>query len=344
MGPSFKPSVSPSSQPTSTPSESPSNKSSDSPGSNGDTLDSLRETIAYLEASLMATSESLEENMATIETLEESIAQKDSTIADLSLQIETIGVPNDPTSQCNAEDGELAFDKCQCSELTVIKNAACLKVPIDCVNGFERGTGLTCDRACDGDCCAGGTSVFGYDSPCRGFTGLVHRDGSCTGKSACQNANIDEVKGPSCTGNRACYQAKSTIVESSCNGDGVCNNAEVGLIEGECNGSTPCSNGETYDSIIDGKLLREETCDGEFSCSGGIIATSIIDGTIYYPPQDPQDVCLEDCHAAYSAAGADGVGGVPGSGRSECNDDEFVAYPNWCTRLTCRAECRVEFE
>ena len=228
------------------------------------------------------------------------------------MQIETIGVPNDPTSQCNAEDGELAFDKCRCSELTVIKNAACSKVPIDCVNGFERGTGLKCDKACDGECCAGGTSVFGYDSPCGGFTGLVHRDGSCTGKSACQYANIDEVKGPSCTGVNACRRAKSTIVEASCNGDYVCYRAEVGLIVEGCNGSTLC-NGETNDSIVDGKLLRGETCDGEFSCGGGIIATSIIDGTIYYPPQDPQDVCLRDCTSAYIAAGPDGVGGVPGS-------------------------------
>jgi len=51
------------------------------------------------------------------------------------------------------------------------------------------------------------------------------------------------------------------------------------------------------------------------------------------------DVCEEDCHAAYRAAGADGVGGVPGSGRSECNDDEFALYPNYCTLRTCVVEC-----
>ena len=72
----------------STPSESPSSKPSDPPSSNGDTIDSLRATIVDLETS----------SAATIKSLELLIVQKDSIIADLSLQIENIGVPNDPTS------------------------------------------------------------------------------------------------------------------------------------------------------------------------------------------------------------------------------------------------------
>ena len=170
---------------------------------------------------------------------------------------------------------------------------------------------------------------------------------SCTGSNACQNANIDELQGPSCTGSNACRHVKSTLVEASCNGDDVCYRAEVGLIVGSCTGSTLC-NGEITDSIVDGQLLREEACNGEFSCRRGynnqsIIATSIVDGTIYYSPRDPKDVCGEDCQTAYLAAGSDGVGGVPGSGRTECNDDEFAAYPGWCAYLPCMDECREEF-
>jgi len=65
------------------------------PTTNGDTIDSLRKTISDLEASSLATIESLEESIESleesIESLEESIVQKDSIIANLSLQIENIG-------------------------------------------------------------------------------------------------------------------------------------------------------------------------------------------------------------------------------------------------------------
>ena len=50
--------------------------------------------------------------------------------------------------------------------------------------------------------------------------------------------------------------------------------------------------------------------------------------------------CQNTCLRVYSLAGFDGVGGVPGSGRYECNDDEFAAYPNYCTNLACNIECR----
>ena len=123
--------------------------------------------------------------------------------------VDAIGVPNDPSSQCNAEDGKLAFDKCQC-------NAACLKVPVDCVDGMERGTGLTCDQACNGECCVYGTDVLGNTRPCRGFTGLIHKDGSCNGERACWGASIDEVKGPCCTEKNACNQVQSTLPLASC--------------------------------------------------------------------------------------------------------------------------------
>ena len=79
----------------------------------------------------------------------------------------------------------------------VLKNNICSQVPVDCVNGYEVGTGLTCTEACDGQYCAAGSSTI---SRCSSFTGHIHRDGSCTGFAACVDTTIEEVKGPSCIG------------------------------------------------------------------------------------------------------------------------------------------------
>jgi hypothetical protein len=140
------------------------------------------------------------------------------------------------TSQCNAEDGKVAFDQCRCNELAVIEREAeiltkdvCAQVPVvDCVNGFERVTGFACTFACYGQCCTG------FDA-CWNFTGLLHKDGSCNGHQACKDATIDEVKG-SCTGRGACGKGKFGLVTDSCNNEVVCYNSEVSLIEGSCNG------------------------------------------------------------------------------------------------------------
>ena len=149
------------------------------------------------------------------------------TVADLEACLASTNAQNtDPTSQCNADDGKFAFDTCRCSKLSDV----CSQVPVDCVNGYERGTGVTCDRACAGLCCniesrSGSwdtVSACENDSPCGGFTGLVYRDGSCTGNGACKDSTIDEVKGPSCTGDRACYQAEVDLIEGGCNGDFSC--------------------------------------------------------------------------------------------------------------------------
>ena len=155
----------------------------------------------------------------------------------------------------------------------------CIPPPVDCVDGYERGTDVTCEEACDGQCCVYSSTdepdpemndyPFDFrdrDSACLGFTGLVHRDGSCNGRSACESATISEVKGPSCTGFGSCDNLKSSLVNESCNRGGFCFNSEVSLIERSCNGP-------------------------EYSCNR-IIATSIVDET-FDPPQ--QSVCEDKC-------------------------------------------------
>ena len=276
----------------------------------------------------------------------------------------------DPTSQCNAKDGKLAFLSCRCNELTiledylcreqivvndicswhpttqpptpsssptrrcielavlkenicsehiVLKNNICSKVEaIDCVHGYERGgTGLTCEEACDGDCCVGGTNEFGQKKrACGGFTGVVHRDGSCNGRTACKSATIGEVKGPSCTGDYPCEYLKSSLVTESCNGWRICYKSEVSLIiEGSCNGP---------------RYEREYDCDQ-------MIATSIVDEQ-FYPPQ--KSICRARCGSAYDAAGNDGTEGV-----LSCSDDValWTLQPNYCRFIACDDQCIQSF-
>ena len=64
---------------------------------------------------------------------------------------------------------------------------------VDCVNGFlvRSNDATTCAAACldvngDAKCCSG-------TDACTGFTGKVCKDGSCSGLSACLDANIPEV-------------------------------------------------------------------------------------------------------------------------------------------------------
>ena len=108
---------------------------------------------------------------------------------------------------------------------------------IDCDNGYERGTDVTCTEACAGQCCAI-ESGDRFARACAGFTGLVYRDGSCTGNGACKDSTIAEVKGPSCVGLIACTRLESSLIEESCNGKAACVNSEISLIKGSCNSSS----------------------------------------------------------------------------------------------------------
>lgn len=60
------------------------------------------------------------------------------------------------------------------------------------------------------------------------------------------------------------------------------------------------------------------------------------------PRCESTTVPIGTCLSAYRVAGYDGVGGVPASG-SECNDDEFTAYPNYCTFILCIDPCNRRF-
>jgi len=304
----------------------------------------------------------LEKLKADKKSLEEIIVRKDASITELSLQIETIGVPIDPTtSQCNTDDGKVVFNLCRYSELKVASErmiasiqvasepmiasiqvdyermivsmrAELKEFPVDCVDGYERNTGLTCDEACLGQCCAADNNANELDSEmnndpfdfrrepegaCLGFTGLVHRDGSCNGPSACNDATIGEVQGPSCTGDRSCAQLKSNLVTESCNGkrgeNGSCYLAEVSLIEGSCNGR-------------------------EYDCLRSI-ALSII-GEVFDPP--PPEInsrqaedCFNTCWGAYVViAGRDRTRDV-----LVCTEEDIAVQPNYCAYLACNAEC-----
>ena len=129
--------------------------------------------------------------------------------------------PNDDDS-CEEED-----NACLRATVADLEDRLRLCLPVDCVDGFERDTDLSCDKACAGECCAG-------KNACLHFTGHVHRDGSCTGEATCYRATIDEVKG-SCTGRYACRRGKFGLVTESCNQEYICKWSEVSLIERSCN-------------------------------------------------------------------------------------------------------------
>jgi len=177
------------------------------------------------------------------------IAEKDAEIDALKARLASTDTSNaDPTSQCNAEDGPFAFVSCQCKEQMVLKNNICSQVPVDCVDGDEVGTGLTCTEACDGQCCAGSSTI----SACSGFTGRIHRDGSCTGFEACVDATIDEVEGPSCTGWEACKNGKFSLAKDSCNGKDACRGIiATSIVDGtitEMTNDKKCSQGHYIDN------------------------------------------------------------------------------------------------
>ena len=70
---------------------------------------------------------------------------------------------------------------------------------------------------------------------------VVCRDGSCVG-SACLNANIGHVVGPSCTGGYSCTGATIGSVDSSCNDEDSCNSAQLSGVDliNSCNKVAAC--------------------------------------------------------------------------------------------------------
>ena len=118
---------------------------------------------------------------------------------------------------------------------------------VDCVGGMSGG--VTCQVACDGECCVGTTSD---PNACEGFTGKVCKDNkSCIGRAACVDADIGLVVG-GCTGKVSCAYAhikhgviRGCISTAACReaGDyqaGSGNSGYVGRIKDGCVGDEVC--------------------------------------------------------------------------------------------------------
>ncbi|EJK63092.1 hypothetical protein THAOC_16271 [Thalassiosira oceanica] len=131
---------------------------------------------------------------------------------------------------------------------------------VDCVLGYVRDDfgGVTCEEACDGNCCVG------YNA-CQYFTGHVAKDGSCDGDYACWAAVIGEVSGPSCVGvgRYPCLTTYAqSITDSSCIGEEAC----LGL--NSYQGERP--------NVSDGSCVGYKAClfAGHFGAFGPSISAS----------------------------------------------------------------------
>ena len=112
---------------------------------------------------------------------------------------------------------------------------------VDCVGGMSGG--VTCQVACDGECCVGTTSD---PNACEGFTGQVCKDKkSCIGRDACVDADIGLVVG-GCTGDLSCKGAyiKHGVIRGCIGGFEACKSAGrggyVGRIKDGCVGDEVC--------------------------------------------------------------------------------------------------------
>jgi len=112
---------------------------------------------------------------------------------------------------------------------------------VDCFDGFVRDDflGVTCEDACDGNCCVGYLA-------CNFFRGRVAKDGSCNDDYACYDADIGEVSGQSCVGRYSCKNAiASSITDSSCIGEQACRTLDsqgerLNVSDGSCAGYNAC--------------------------------------------------------------------------------------------------------
>ena len=149
-----------------------------------------------------------------------------------------------------------------------------MKDCVYCVGGYayEDGvsTGKTCQDACDGDCCVG--EDIDEVGPCDGFSGVLERNGACSGGLSCWDANIVHVSN-SCVGFGACADVGygegtvDKIVNQSCVGR-VCEliNSSVSLLFAHCRtihliiGQSAC-----YRMALEGGHVGEvvSSCNGE---------------------------------------------------------------------------------
>ena len=89
------------------------------------------------------------------------------------------------------------------------------------------------------------------------------KDGSCTGKRACWDARLDDVKGPSCAGQDACRNSEFSLVTESCNEVSSCQSSKVSLIEKSCNSN---QDRPTYQACRN--TLANSIVEGYKNCEG----------------------------------------------------------------------------
>ena len=98
---------------------------------------------------------------------------------------------------------------------------------------------------------------------------LVCRDGSCSssGSSACLNAEIDYVVGPSCTDVASCLGAEIGSVDLSCKDEDSCRGAQLGGVDliNSCNKDSSCKDTDVngvgvFDELIDCCNDIDEQC------------------------------------------------------------------------------------
>ncbi|EJK52627.1 hypothetical protein THAOC_28079 [Thalassiosira oceanica] len=176
---------------------------------------------------------------------------------------------------------------------------------VDCFDGFVRDDfgGVTCEEACDGNCCVGiqacnyFTGRVAKDGSCDACRGLGNffgerlnvSDGSCVGFLACLYAGSDGVLGPSisasCIGVNSCLLAgffgSVGDLVGSCDGDSACEDmgyyGSVGNVMNGCNGDGTCENvavggDQSVSAIVDCCNAPDGFCAGVASNDGLVAA------------------------------------------------------------------------
>lgn len=156
---------------------------------------------------------------------------------------------------------------------------------VDCVAGVVRDTAQTCESACNGKCCVGGTG----NTTCNGARACIKKDGSCNGLNACyllavNSAGQPIVSGPSCVGASACDglggdDDPPDYITGSCNGYQACYHfATVGTfgnLLASCNGITACKE-VCYNSDCVPAGSLNGACNADSVCAQGTIIFAFV--------------------------------------------------------------------
>ncbi|EJK55372.1 hypothetical protein THAOC_24901 [Thalassiosira oceanica] len=142
----------------------------------------------------------------------------------------------------------------------------------DCIHCFGGkalvdGVEMSCQDACDGDCCVGEDGPDGLPfGPCEGFTGVLERNRACSGVLSCTMANIAYVSN-SCVGFGACALAGFDYEDDGI-GPGtigkIVNRSCVGIYF-ELNYHLACLEVGASGGKVD---LLDDSCRGDATCIG----------------------------------------------------------------------------